>query len=182
MTKAVVGVGTKSALKVKAIQEAFAQIFDEVEIHDFDTDSGINEQPIGNDETLTGAINRINALQPLVSDISYTHLIAIENGIVSVGETLHIDLAYILIRLPNGESFIGTSAGVPFKHSCFEKAENIGFDTTTVGSIIADEYSCNSKDPHSFLTNGRCSRESLLIQAIVSVIGQTESGLTGMVF
>ena len=74
--------------------------------------------------------------------------------------------------MPDGKSFMSTSAGVEFPKEAVETARFKGFDSTTVGSVIAETMGGSSTDPHSFLTGGKVSRKEILSQAIESVLAQ----------
>jgi non-canonical (house-cleaning) NTP pyrophosphatase len=60
-----IGVTSKSELKVNAVRTAYAELGFEPEVIGYVSESGIGEQPVG-DEALQGARNRIDSLGVLM--------------------------------------------------------------------------------------------------------------------
>ena len=53
--------GTTNPAKLKPVQLVFGQVFAGAEVHGLSVPSGVREQPIGEEETELGAVNRANA-------------------------------------------------------------------------------------------------------------------------
>ena len=158
--------GSTSTHKLEALKEACIKIGKEVEINFSSAESEINAQPYGFDEIYRGARNR--AINSQTDDIKALK-IGIENGIIPVDDKF-IDLAIVVVLLPSGESFVGTSAGIEFPKEAVEEARSRGFETVTVGNIIAETMGGSKTDPHSILTRGKVSRKEILVEAIMSVL------------
>jgi len=131
----------------------------------------VNEQPVGFAETLRGALARARAVsahsQP--TDIA----VGIESGILRSGG-FSIDLAVVvMIHGADKREVVSTTTGIMFPETFVLKAEALGFSTTTVGSVIAQEVDCDGTDPHSYLTQGRVSRLDTLVQGVRSALFQT---------
>ena len=154
--------GTKSALKVAALQTALAELGWEAEISTVSAASGVAEQPVGEAETTRGARQR--ALGAQAHDPSAI-AIGIENGIRRVADHWY-DWAVIVFLKPTGAVTIVSSDDVMMPAELVEEARSRGFSTTTVGSLIAKKYGCPSDDPHAFLTHGRRPRQRLLADAL----------------
>lgn len=131
-----------------------------------DTKSGVNEQPFGNDETLKGAINR--ALEAQAADPD-SYGIGIENGVELVDGRCE-DFAWVAVVRPNGHIITVRSESVVFPMEMFLEAQLLGFETTTVGSVIAKHYGCDKADPHSFLTRGKKSRRAILTKTLTEAL------------
>lgn|SRR3989338_1043353 len=163
--------GGTSTHKLEALKEACSRIGIKAEIQGSPAESEINAQPYGFDETYRGALNRA---QNTRKESPETMSIGIENGIVPIAGKF-IDLAVIVVIMPNGQEFVGTSTGVEFPKEAVETARSRGFDTTTAGSIIAETMGGSGTDPHSILTHGKVSRREILIDAIVAVLSRALS-------
>ncbi|MEC2077415.1 DUF84 family protein [Metabacillus fastidiosus] len=73
-----IAIGTKNPTKVNAVKETFS-IFHDVTFFTLDVSSGVSPQPITDEETIHGAINRANnVLREAVAEIG----IGLEGGIV----------------------------------------------------------------------------------------------------
>jgi len=133
-------------------------------------DSLVSEQPIGFDETVRGAKNRLAALMGQLGESPDVDVVvAIENGIMKAlggDEEVWVDIAVVVLtELGTGAESLATSAGVQFP------AEHVGTWAEggaegTVGEVIAEALGCNKQDPHAALTRAAFSRSKLLEHAI----------------
>ncbi len=100
---------TENPTKVAAAHAAAQEIFkDDYEIVTYKTESGISDQPLGNDEIYQGAKNRAEAV--LIMDPSAEISIGMEGGIVEIaGRQIDIGIVYVLGR--NGVIGMGVSPG-----------------------------------------------------------------------
>jgi non-canonical (house-cleaning) NTP pyrophosphatase len=202
-----IGVATTSAIKLEAVKRATEHVFGRtaviasskrmsriasraITIYGYKADSGVNEQPVGDDETVRGAWNRISHLMRdwrRVSRDQASILISIENGIVQtparrvVGDDKSLsplnewlDVAWIAVQDgESGETFFTSSASTPCNSDVVAAAAAKGFDTTTVGDIMAERYpSSDTKDPHFVLTGGVTRRSDILEEALIIALGR----------
>ncbi|HEX7042188.1 MAG TPA: DUF84 family protein [Patescibacteria group bacterium] len=135
--------------------------------------SGINEQPIGDIETEIGARTRLHHAKELapLADV----WIGMESGIrdvVTRRGTKHEDFAFVISQDRNAHSGVATTSAVEFPDNAYQEAKRRGFDTTTVGSVIAEMTGCDGTDPHSYLTDGKKPRKKLLERAIRQAVKQ----------
>jgi len=169
-------VASESPYKLAAVEEATRDIFmNSRTVEGYSVSSGINEQPVGHQETIQGATNRLNALKNQLEDTRYHLLIALENGIFSIETedgTKWFDLAWVIVENSAGERALAHSAGVEFSKEDVEEASLRGFETTTVGSILAEKSSCLANDPQAYLCNEFIGRQNILAQAVRVAIGQ----------
>jgi inosine/xanthosine triphosphatase len=71
-------IASKNPVKINATQKAFEDVFtDRFEFEGISADSLVSDQPMSNDETLKGAINRLQNIQHLEAD----YLVSIEGGV-----------------------------------------------------------------------------------------------------
>jgi len=160
--------GSTSVHKLEALKDACSRIGLDIDINSSSAESEVNAQPYGFDETYTGALNRARNAQKQSPD---SPALGIENGVVPVGDKF-VDLAVVVVLMPDGKSFMSTSAGIEFPKEAVERARAKGFDTTTVGSVIAETMGGSGTDPHSFLTGGKVSRREILTHAIEAALSQ----------
>ncbi len=162
----IIALGSDSALKKEAVEIALRKIGLRYEVHCFETSSGQNAQPCETGETLTGALTRAQAA--LESYPEAKAAVGIESGIfrITLDKPLTIDYAYIVILTNDGRRIISHSPAVPFPEAYVVIAEKRGFDTTTVGTVIAEKIGGQSNDPHSTVTDGRVSRVDTLVAGL----------------
>ncbi len=163
--------GSASIHKLEALKEACVRVGIEVDVNASPAESEINAQPYGFDETYRGAMNRAKNTQ---TKNPKTVKIGIENGIVPIGDKF-VDLAVVVVLVPNSESFIGTSAGIDFPREVVEEARKRGFETTTAGDVMAETMGASKTDPHSTLTGDKISRKEILVEAITLVLSRALS-------
>ena len=74
---------SQSSIKKEAALLAFQKMFAPlaIEVIGYDSQSGVNSQPLGYDETLRGAANRIESMIDNTMNLDNTILVSMENGI-----------------------------------------------------------------------------------------------------
>lgn len=159
-------VGSLSKHKVEATRAVGIVLGLRGNVFGVETASGVRDQPVGIDETYRGAVNRALAAR---ADYPDAVGVGIENGIVVLGHngSRHaIDLAIVVILMPDGKESVCISQGIAFPTECLEEAERMGFETTTVGAIFANRFGGDATDPHAKLSAGRTSRRKLLAETL----------------
>lgn len=188
-------VGSANGLKVEAAKKAveiWARNFltdPVINIQGFDVPSGINEQPNGSKNTMTGAVNRLLALKENVKNILDNDLLTVyvsmENGLIP--EVVHnlrnpetfllkdkfayVDRCIIVghVVLKNKLwPFTSVSVGVTTPRECVELAEKSNW-SKTAGSFIAEKYQWNPKDWHGSIAGK--SRQTIMEEAILLALG-----------
>lgn len=136
----------------------------------------VSDQPLGLDETMRGAKNRLLALveqTEAVKDCDFA--VSVENGLVKMAPTTALDLsdtetwvdiAVVVVRdLASGKEICTTSAGVQFPNAAVGDWAEAGSEGT-VGEVLAEELKCDKQDPHAALTKGAFPRAALLEHAV----------------
>jgi non-canonical (house-cleaning) NTP pyrophosphatase len=143
------------------------------EISCFHVDSGVNEQPVGLEEIQKGAYNRATRVLSLIDLCEQNNFIGIgiESGIVRVKNVV-LDMAIVAINIPYYEVYYATSAGIEFSLKYVAEAERLGFEKTTVGSIIAKHLGGDGTDSHAILTGGVVKRNDTIVSALKIVFSQ----------
>jgi len=183
--------GSRSQTKLKAVRNAADKLFRKVklELLIYDASSEINSQPIGQEETIKGAINRLENTKKLHregkdSKIEYDYVIGIESGLINIKnnwlkdkdsvDNQWLDLAYIVIEHKSGVKLIEQSATVEFPYQAVVKAEKAGYDKNTAADFMKDLYfergvdadELNTKDPHKFLLDYTSNRMDIIASAL----------------
>lgn len=159
-------IGSTSVLKTKAVililaaePHALSQLN---EIYSTKVTSGVNEQPIGLEETLRGATNRAEAAQ---KEYPECLAIGIESGLIRE-KGISVDMAVIVFLTPDGRKIVTTSPGIVFPEEYVKITEERGFATTTVGSVIAEKLGGDKSNPHHQLTDAKTSRLKMLTMGV----------------
>jgi inosine/xanthosine triphosphatase len=99
MTKIIIA--SKNPVKIDSTYAGFVKMFkDEIfEIEGLSVESGVSDQPMGEEETLTGAKNRVNNVSLLSLNADYW--VGIEGGSKVVGEGMET-FAWVVIKSKNG--------------------------------------------------------------------------------
>lgn len=99
-------VASQNPVKLNATLRGFEQMFPGLDfsIEGVSVESGVNDQPIGREETLQGAKNRLNSLIAAVPDADYW--VGIEGGIELHDDNMEVS-AWIVIKSKEGQIGMG---------------------------------------------------------------------------
>lgn len=144
------------------------------------TYSGVNEQPVGYEETLRGARNRALAVR---QDNPDTYAIGIENGAFEEDGEWE-DRGVIVVLTPEGFSYERTTKPIPLHALDVQAAREApgGFTSTTVGSQAARRLGGNPDDPHSASTGTARSRVGILARTLASIFTDIRRDLDSRFF
>lgn len=146
--------------------------------------SNVNEQPIGWEEIIKGANNRMaNALAIANTEAVPRIAVVIENGMVELpanGANYFMDIGWVILRdLNTNAQYYSSSTSLSIPAELLEAVKEKGADKFTIGDVLhAQDASISPKDPHSALLGGLVSRVPLMEQAVLSCIGQWMYDLT----
>jgi inosine/xanthosine triphosphatase len=162
-------VASKSRVKLEAVRDALGG----VEVVGVATNSGVPEQPLG-DETVMGARNRAADAMRLVPGADL--YVAIENGIF-FEDGQYIDRSVVVVIADDGAEGLEYSRGVELPREIVEEARMIGFDTMTVGRALAERgIVARHDDPHADLGD-KTPRARILRDAVLAAL--TKGGGSG---
>lgn len=164
-------VGSTSEHKVSPTYAACVSLGIFANVRGEDIPSGVNAQPEGFDEIYRGASNRARGAAKTEEGACG---VGIENGIVRFGgedgKRFAINLAVIVLCLPDGREFVAVSEGIAYPDECVRDAERIGFETMTVGKMFADRLGGDPTDPYVIGSGGRVTRRKLLAEPLKQVL------------
>ncbi len=84
-----IAVASKNPVKIHAVEQGFKLLFPAMEfsIEGYAVSSGVNDQPLSDNETFQGALNRVNHLSK-TADADYW--VAIEGGMEEINNEFHV--------------------------------------------------------------------------------------------
>lgn len=162
--------GSTSSHKLDAVRKACERLGITASVSGVKTSSGQNAQPLGFEETFNGALTRAISARAQKDAMA----VGIENGIFRFcgQKVASFDIAVIVLITTDNRHIVTTSAGMVFPEEYVKIAETQGFESSTVGAVIAGFFGSDPADPHSILTKGKVSRETILIDALVLALSQ----------
>lgn len=108
-------VGSTNPVKQQAAREGFAAIFPDVTLNitGVDAPSGVSDQPMGDADTLQGALNRARHALQAFSDADYA--VGIEGGVGSLEGDRDVLMAFAWIVILNRDGKIGKARSGAFQ-------------------------------------------------------------------
>ncbi|MEC4728130.1 inosine/xanthosine triphosphatase [Shewanella sp. D64] len=160
-------VGSTNPVKVQAAKSAVKQLFPNAEIQCVgrQAPSGVAEQPMTADETLKGAINRVEYCQSAPEIEKADLYIAIEGGVdnFSYGPAT---FAYVVIG-HHGQRVVGRSALLPLPliiYRALNEGEELG---DVMDRLFNTQNTKQQGGAIGLLTQGVATRESIYTQALI---------------
>lgn len=163
-------VASQNPVKINAALAGFTRMFPHTEfiVEGAAVESGVNDQPIGNDETYQGALNRLEGIEQLSPNADYW--VAIEGGVEIRGDDMEVS-AWIVIKSKSGQIGKGKSGSFILPPSVAAHVHE-GKELGTATDLVFDKK--NSKQGGGSvgeLTEGAMTRttyyESAVIYALI---------------
>ncbi|GLS82422.1 inosine/xanthosine triphosphatase [Paraferrimonas haliotis] len=158
-------VASKNPVKIAAAEQAFRQLFGQQVLHceGVATDSQVSDQPMTDQETLDGALNRIANLKQQTPNVDY--YVAMEGGV----DLLHgqaMTFAYIAVAHGDTLSHTRTSA-LPLPQCAYQSLLN-GEELGDVMDRLFNDNNIKQKGGAiGVLTHGQTSRQQVYQQALL---------------
>lgn len=154
-----ISIGTKSELKIWALNKSAGKFFENIEIVSVKTDSGVSTQPFGYAEIILGAKNRANsALEITEGDISC----GIENGLIEI-ENQYYDIACVFLKTKQGKESISFSSGYFVPDWIIDEIKKNNYEFGFITQKLSGD---SDKDPIKYFSNDKIKREEIISQAI----------------
>lgn len=172
-----ISIGTKNQAKIQALQESLEEVqcFDDFEIHSFAVSSGVSEQPLSLEETISGAKNRATAsfLLPVPTpDYGF----GIESGLIKAPGTRTGFLNICVCCIYNGdEYYTGCSTGfeVPFPILQRVIEDTLDLSQACIASGISSNQRIGEEEGLiGILTKGKINRQEYTKQCIHAALLQ----------
>ena len=158
-------VASKNPVKIEAVRAAFSACLPGrgLEVEGVEARSGVTEQPVGDDETLTGARNRMNDARRQRPDADYW--VGPEGGIGKHDEAL-VAFAWMVVGDRHGGAGEARSATLPLPPRVRELVDQ-GMELGEANDrVFETENSKQAGGAFGLLTDGRHTRESVYAQTV----------------
>lgn len=159
-------VGSKNPVKINSVEEAFKNYFEAVDVNGLDVESGVSNQPIG-DETFIGAKNRAIELikKNETNRLGADFFVGIEGGIVKLFDKWFA-FGCMCIADKEGNVGFGSSPQFELPQIVVDKLLS-GIELGKVMDEIQNQE--NTKQKHGaigYFTNGVMNRKELYIEGL----------------
>ena len=111
-------IGSKNQDKIDILKRALEELHLSVEVSGIEIDSGIINQPLDKDTTLTGARNRARGALKINPDVDFAF--GLEGGLHDYGEGYHL-VTYACLVDKDGYECIGQGKDIPLPEAVSEK-------------------------------------------------------------
>ncbi len=159
-------VGSKNPVKVEAVKLGFERMFPkEVFVVDgYEVNSEVNDQPMGDDETFTGALNRATNAKKLFSDADFW--VGLEGGNIAHSATEMEAMAWMVV-LNNEKMGKARTAGFYLPRKTIELI-NQGYELGHADEIVFGTKNSKQKmGSTGLLTENALNRTDFYVQAII---------------
>ncbi|OGE25809.1 inositol monophosphatase [Candidatus Daviesbacteria bacterium RIFCSPLOWO2_02_FULL_40_8] len=159
-------VASTNPVKINAVEIGFAKMFPEmlIKIEGESTPSNVSDQPLSEEETLKGAINRVENVSKLKPTSDYW--VGIEGGLQEVGREMEA-FAWIVVKAKNGKIGKGRTASFYLPKKVTELIKQ-GKELGEADDIVFGRT--NSKQANGavgILTNDTITRTTYYEQAMI---------------
>lgn len=156
-------VASRNPVKKMAVLEGFNAYFSDAEIESIDVDSGVSDQPGTDDETLTGARNRVKESRSQIYDADFW--VAIEGG-VQAGDNDVLAFAWVVIYSAGKYGEARSASFVLPKKVAHLVAG--GMELGTANDLVFNESNSKQKNGAvGLLTHDKIVRTELYRQAVI---------------
>lgn len=169
MSKKIIAVCSKNKAKNNAVKEVLSRFFDDFEIISLETNSGVSETPVGDDEGLTGCKNRIEDAKKQVPNADL--YIAMEGILTKCNFGTYL-CGWTMVYTPETNEYSsGCSAKVKVPD---EIIENLSQDMR-LSKVVADYVGMTDEEisklgTNGMLTNGAYTRTAEFIDSVLCAI------------
>jgi len=163
-----VGVGSKNPVKIKAVENVFRKVFQDVEIQSIEADSGVSHTPSSWEEIAQGAINRAKfAIQKLGSDFG----VGLEGGYEKTKFGAFMRGAVAIVD-KEGKLGISAGKGILLPERVVKELEK-GKELGAVMDEIQNEKNTKQKwGAVGFFTNGYSNRQESFEQDVLYALAR----------
>ena len=159
-------IASKNPLKIQAVKNGFLEMFpnEEMEFEGLSVPSNVSDQPIGNEETYTGALNRANNAKAKVSTADFW--VGVEGGNIKHGDMEMEVMAWIIV-LSKEQLGKGRTAGFFIPPKVVELIQQ-GYELGHADDIIFGvDNSKQTMGSAGLLTDGVMNRLRFYVPAVI---------------
>ncbi len=180
-----IAVGTNNPIKIQATREIFTLFFPRCEIIQVKTKSGVPAQPVTQEETIQGAINRARQAQLLGdpgNEVGSIFGVGIEAGLISTPQTRtgFLSVQYTVILSPKGVMTLGASPGFEYPPGVVEGIRTRKYHeiSEAMAQLSQDPDIKHTTGAIGFLTRGKMNRLDLtkngILMALIPFLNERE--------
>ena len=157
-----IAVGSTNPVKLAAVRKVLLPLFPVAEFVAVDVSSGVDEQPWGDDQTRTGALNRARNAR---SQVNGTFGIGLEGGLDRTPAGI---MTCAWCAIINGTGVIGFGGGVKMllPPAVVQNIEATGELGPAIDSLVNQYNTKQGRGAVGILTNGLTSRQSAYEQLV----------------
>lgn len=167
-------IGTHNRAKTKAVQTISSIYYPEANFENKEVPSLVSDQPMGQEETRQGAINRAKQLiDELMEDSDILFGIGLEGGVQEIDGQLYI-CNWGALATPAGDVFTATGAGVPLPGEIAEQLRG-GAELGPVMDVYTNKKGIrHDEGAIGVFSNGLVNRSAMFEHIMLLLIGQFE--------
>jgi inosine/xanthosine triphosphatase len=163
-----VAVASKNPVKINAVKEAFLLLFPDwqIEIEGMPAPSGVSDQPMSDEETYNGALNRVNHLS---SNTKADYWVAIEGGAQEKDFEYEV-FAWVIAKSKDGKIGKGRSSTF-FLPPAITKLMREGKELAHASDVVFNESQSGHKQGTiGILTNNVIDRTKYYIEPVIMAL------------
>ncbi len=165
----IIAVGSKNPTKIRPVRKIFKKYFEDIIINSYEVSSGVSDQPLSENETYEGALNRAKEVLKLDLDADYG--VGIEGGIIkSSFGTNEKSIVVIIDR--KGNIGVGVSAALflPKKVTAhIDRGKNL---TQAIESVFGTRDVGRGIGAYGVFTNGIVTRATGMEHAVAFALSR----------
>ncbi len=156
-------VASKNPVKIEAVRDGLRPLLNEAfEVTGVSVSSGVSDQPMSDAETLTGAMNRVNAARTQFP--SFDYYIGLEGGVEESGSGL---MAFAWMVISNGQKIGKARTAGFFLPPRVAELVHGGMELGDADDVVfAKSNSKQQNGAVGLLTNDAITRKSLYLPAV----------------
>lgn len=164
-----IAVGSTNPTKVRPVRTVFSHYFGKVKVVGVGVESGVPEQPIGEDQTYAGAVNRARRALAEVEGAEYG--VGIEGGLA---ERSYGWFEYSLVVITNreGQIGIGASSGLTLPESILQRIHRGQNLEQAIDDMFGTQQIGEGIGMFGVMTNGYVTRAASVKQGVAFALSR----------
>lgn len=163
-------IGTNNKAKTKAVQTVARLYYPEAEYENMDIPSGVSDQPMSNEETRRGAMNRA---KQSVEMSNATFGVGLEGGVHEIDGTMYI-CNWGALATNDGKIYTATGAGIPLPEEIASQLRN-GGELGPIMNVYTNKNDIRQNEGAiGVFTNGLVNRSEMFEHIMLLLLGQYE--------
>lgn len=164
-----IAVGSVNPVKIEAVRLAFKKVWPEKdwETEGVEVSSGVADQPMSDEETIEGAVNRAKAALEIIPEAEYG--VGLEGGLQQVGN-YWFDCGWVAVVSRQGDVGIGSSIKMITPPKMMEKISQGMELGLVIDEIFGTENSRQAEGHFGLMTKGVISRTKGYTDGVIAAL------------